>query len=88
MRKNTTFTIEESLSKRLSVVSKKMKRSKSGIVEELIEGILPILEAETPNQMLAKAMKKMAVQIDLTGNLFEDIEKDESIERYKEMKRG
>ena len=88
MRKNTTFTIEESVSKRLSVVSKKMKQSKSSIVEELILEVLPILEAETPNKIMAKAMKKMSEQIDLTANLFDDMEYDKSVEDYKKMKLG
>lgn len=74
MRKNTTFTIEESLSKRLSVVSKRMKQSKSSIVEELIESVLPILEAKSPNKIMAEAMKQMAEQIDLTASLFDDME--------------
>lgn len=88
MRKNTTFTIEESVSKRLSVVSKKMKQSKSSIVEELILEILPILEAETPNKMMSKAMKKMSEQIDLTATLFDDMAHDENIDNYKKDKLG
>ncbi len=88
MKKPTTFTIEEDVNKRLSVVSKKLKQSKSSIVEELIEHILPILEAQTPNKMMAEAMKQMAEQIDTTATLFEKMEHDKSVEEYKEMKRG
>lgn len=83
MRKNTTFTIDENISKRLSIVSKKIKQSKSSIVEELLTEILPILEAETPNKILARSMKKMAETIDLTASLF-----DESLKDCKEIKKG
>ncbi len=88
MKKHVTFTIDEDISQRLSIVSKKLKQSKSSIVEELIEQILPILEAKTPNKMMAEAMKQMAATIDTSATLFEDMAYDKSVEEYKEMKRG
>lgn len=71
MKKITSFSLDEDLLRRLAVVSENHKLSKSSIVEDYLRQILPILEAETPNKMMAKAMKKMAEEIDTTANLFD-----------------
>ena len=83
MQKKVTITIDEDINTRWGKVAKKHKMSKSGIVEEFLSEMLPILEAETPNMMIARSMKKMSTTIDLTASLF-----DQSVEDYKEMKRG
>jgi len=74
MQKKVTITIDESLNDRWSNVAKKHKFTKSRIVEDMLEQLLPILEAKTPNKMMAEAMKSLGAQIDLTGDLFENIE--------------
>lgn len=77
MQKRVTISIDKEVNERWTKVAKRLDLSKSGMVEEFIEQMLPILEAETPNKMMAKAMQKMAVQIDTTATLFDDIENDE-----------
>ena len=67
------ISIDETLNDRWGKVAKKFKMTKSSMIDEYLEEILPILEAETPNRMMAKAMKKMSKDIDLTGDLFEKI---------------
>lgn len=82
MQKRVSITIDENINKRWNAVAKKHNMTKSGMVEEYLEMMLPILEAQTPNKMMAKAMKEMATGIDLTASLF-----DQSVENYKNMKR-
>ncbi len=79
MQKKVTITIDEDINTRWGNVAKKLKMSKSGMVEEFIESILPILEAKTPNKMMAKAMKEMGNTIDLTANLLDGIEENKEI---------
>jgi hypothetical protein len=87
-QKRVTISIDSQINDRWTHVSKRHKITKSGMVEEYLEQILPILEAETPNKMVAKAMKEMGKSINLTATLFDDMKHDQSIEDYKEMKRG
>lgn len=68
------ITIDEDINTRWGKVAKKHKISKSSMVEEFIESVLPILEAETANKMMAKAMKEMGKTINLTSNLFDKVE--------------
>lgn len=72
MKKYVTLSIDEELNERWNKVAKKLKLSKSGMLQEFVEQILPILEEEKPNKMMAKAMKEMGKQIELTGSLFDD----------------
>jgi len=94
MQKRVTISIDENVNKRWTEVAKRLDMSKSGMVEEFILQILPILEEQTPNKMMAKAMKEMAKHIDLTSNLFDTPMYDEraiydqSVEDYKKEKRG
>lgn len=88
MQKRVTITVDENLNTRWNKVAKKHDLSKSGMVEEYLETILTILEAETPNKMMAKAMKKMAEEIDTTATLFDNMKHDESVEKYKQNKKG
>jgi metal-responsive CopG/Arc/MetJ family transcriptional regulator len=71
-QKRIGMSIDAELNERWNKVAKKHKMTKSGMVEEYLETILPILEQETPNKMMAKAMKRMAQEIDTTGDLFEN----------------
>ncbi len=87
-QKKIGMSIDEELNDRWNKVAKKHDLSKSGMVEEYLQQILPILEAQTPNKMMFEAMKQMAEQIDTTATLFDNMEHDKSVEEYKEMKRG
>jgi len=88
MQKRVLVSIKEELIPRWSKVAKKHGITKSSMVEEYLEKILPILEAETPSKIMAKAMKQLSDEIDTTATLFDNMIHDQSIEDYKEMKRG
>lgn len=87
-KKYVTIYIDGELNKRWGAVNKKLNLTKSNMVEEYLEQILPILEQQTPNDMISSAMKEMAKSINATASLFDDAEHDQSVEDYKEMKRG
>ncbi len=83
-QKRIGLSIDAELNERWTKVAKKLKMSKSGMVEEIIRDILPILEQETPKDLLKTALKKTAEQIDLTASLFDD----DKFEVKKNSKRG
>lgn len=72
MKKAVTISIDAEVNERWTKIAKKLELSKSGMVEEFILQILPILEEKTPNKMIASAMKEMAKSIEMTGSLFDD----------------
>ncbi len=88
MIKKVTISLPPEINERWNKVSKKHDVSKSGMVLSYLEQMLPILEQETPNKMMAKAMKKMADEIETTATLFDNMEHDKSVEEYKKMKLG
>jgi antitoxin component of RelBE/YafQ-DinJ toxin-antitoxin module len=67
----TSINIDEELNKRWNDVSKRLDITKSSMVSEFLEEVLPILEKETPNDIMKLALKKTAEQIDLTASLFD-----------------
>ena len=87
MKKTASFSMDSEIVNRLDKVAKKLKQTKSSIIEEMLESLLPVLEQTTPNKMVASAMKEMAKSIDLTADLF-SMEYDKSVEDYKKMKKG
>ena len=70
-QKRIGLSIDEQLNERWTKVAKKLKMTKSGMVEEMISSILPILEKEKPNEVMKAVLKKSAEQIDLTANLLD-----------------
>lgn len=88
MQKRVTISIDENLNELWTKLAKKHDLSKSGMIEEFLGEVLPILNESTPNKMMATVMKKMAQQIDNTATLFDKGEYDSNIEEYKEKKRG
>ena len=70
-QKRIGLSIDEQLNERWTKVAKRLKMTKSGMVEEMISNILPILEKEKPNEVMKAVLKKSAEQIDLTANLFD-----------------
>jgi hypothetical protein len=71
IKKRINISIDPELDERWIRVAKKLKLSKSGMVQEFLEEVLPILEQEKPNLILKSALKKTAEQIDLTATLFD-----------------
>lgn len=94
IRKKILISVPPSLSARWNKVCKKHNLSKSQMIEEYLLGVIPILEEELPNKMIAKAMKKMSEEIDTTATLFDTLSAetasafDDDVENYKKMKRG
>jgi len=94
MKKKVLISIDEEVNERWNKVCKRLELSKSGMVEEFVLQMLPILEQQTPNNMIASAMKEMAKQIDLSASLFdtptydERAIYDESVEDYKNKKKA
>jgi len=74
MQKKVTITINEDINILWGEVAKKHNMSKSGMVEEFLGQVLPILSEKTPSKMMSKAMKEMASQIDSTASLFDSME--------------
>lgn len=70
MQKRVMISIDEEVNERWNKVCKRLKLSKSGMVEDFVIQMLPILDAATPNMMVKNAMKEMAKTIDLTADLF------------------
>lgn len=70
MQKRVTISIDDQLNERWGKTARRLKLSKSGMMEEYLNQILPILETESPNMMIQKAMKEMAKSIDTTADLF------------------
>ena len=70
-KKTVTMTIDPELNERWTKVSKKLKMSKSGMVEDFLREVIPILEQENPKDVMRMALKKTGEQIDLTASLFE-----------------
>jgi len=70
-RKRINLTIDEDINARWAKVAKKHGLTKSGMVDEWLENILPILDEEQPKKVLQHAMKALAKEIDLTASLFE-----------------
>jgi len=70
-RKRINLTIPEELNEQWARVAKKHGLTKSGMVEEWLQNILPILDEEQPKKVLQNAMKALAKEIDTTANLFE-----------------
>jgi len=72
MQKRVTISIDEEVNERWTKVAKKLELSKSGMVEDFVLQILPILEQKEPSKMMQQAFKQMGEQIELTGSLFNE----------------
>ena len=70
-QKRITISIDPELNDRWAKVAKKLKMSKSGMVEDFLREVIPILEQEQPKDIMKMAFKKTAEQIDLTASLFD-----------------
>jgi len=70
-QKRISISIDPELNDRWGKVAKKLKMSKSGMVEDFLREVVPILEQEQPKDIMRMALKKTGEQIDLTASLFE-----------------
>ena len=75
MQKKVTITIDENLNFRWGKVSKKIKLSKSGMVEELLSEIIPILEKDNPRDVMVEALVSLGKGFnDMSDVLKKDVE--------------
>ena len=70
-QKRITLSIDEELNERWANVAKRLKMTKSGMVEDFLKEVIPILEQEQPKDVMKMALKKTGEQISLTASLFE-----------------
>jgi predicted DNA-binding transcriptional regulator len=70
-RKRINLTIPEELNEQWAKVARKHGLTKSGMVEEWLSYVLPVLEEEQPKKVLKHAMKTLAREIDMTASLFD-----------------
>jgi metal-responsive CopG/Arc/MetJ family transcriptional regulator len=71
-QKRVTLSIDEDVLKRFDKVAKRLKLSKSGIVEEFLIDVLPIFEKENPVDMVGSALKKLGEGL---SEVADDLEK-------------
>ncbi|MCI0501862.1 MAG: hypothetical protein L0Y61_09005 [Epsilonproteobacteria bacterium] len=81
MQKVVSISIDEDLNKRWGRVAQKLSMTKSGIVEDFLVQILPILEQKSLNGMVISAMQEFEKAKDLidesTKSLFDDLDSGE-----------
>jgi antitoxin component of RelBE/YafQ-DinJ toxin-antitoxin module len=70
-QRRVTISIDNELNERWTAVSKKLKMTKSGMIEDFLREVVPVLEQEQPKDVMKMALKKTAEQIDMTASLFE-----------------
>ena len=63
--------LDKDLNDRWGKVAKKLRISKSGMIQDFLEQVIPILEKEEPKDIMKMALKKTSEQIDLTASLFD-----------------
>jgi len=70
-QKRIGLSVDTELNDRWTAVAKKLKMTKSGMIEDFLREVVPILEQESPNDVMKMALKKTAEHIDMTSSLFE-----------------
>ena len=70
-KRQVLIRIDEDLNNRWNKVAKKLNMTKSGMVEDFLNEVIPILEQEQPKDIMKMALKKTGEQINLTASLFE-----------------
>lgn len=74
-KKKVLITIDEGLNDRLDALAKKVRRSKSGIVEDMLLELLPIIEHQNPRDMIAEALKLAGKGLQDVGSLLDEKKK-------------
>ena len=71
-KKQVLIRIDEDLNTRWGKLCDRLQISKTGMVEEILEQILPILEKEKPTDMIGSALRQVGMAIQETGSLFDE----------------
>ncbi len=58
MRKRITINVDDQLNERWEKVAKRIGMSKSAMLDDMLEAVLPILEADA-DSMVSRAMKEL-----------------------------
>lgn len=74
-QKRVMISIDEELDARWKKVSKKIKMSKSGMVEDFLNQVLPILEKDEPRDVMAHALQHIGQGLSDVGSLFNEDKK-------------
>jgi len=69
-QKRIMLSIDEDLDKRWKAVSKKIKMSKSAMVADFLNEVVPILEKESPRDVMAHALEHIGKGVSDMGSLF------------------
>ena len=69
-QKRIMLSIDEDLDKRWKAVAKKIKMSKSGMVEDFLNEVVPILENEAPRDVMKHALEHIGKGVSDMGSLF------------------
>lgn len=70
--KRVTISIDDTLNDRWTKVAKRLDMTKSGMVVDFLEQVIPILEKEKPKDMIGSALKEVAKSLDQAGSLFDE----------------
>lgn len=71
-QKRVLISIDEDLDKRWKAVSKKIKMSKSGMVEDFLNEVIPILEHDEPRDVMKHALDHIGKGVSDVGSLFHE----------------
>ena len=73
-RKRINVTVDDQLNERWERVAKRIGMTKSAMLDDMLESVLPILEADAKS-MVAKAMNEIGQTMKELGNYVEDSSK-------------
>ncbi len=71
-KKQVLIRIDEDLNDRWNIVSKKIKMSKTAMIESFLESSLPMLEHDNPTDMVSDLFKEMGKTVEDVGSLFHE----------------
>ncbi len=71
-QKRVMISIDSDLNERWNKVAKKIKMSKSGMIEDFLNEVIPILEHEAPRDVMAHALDHIGKGISDAGSLFHE----------------
>jgi len=71
-QKRVLISIDEDLNDRWNKVSKKIKMSKSSMVEDFLNQVVPILEYDEPRDVMKHALDHIGKGVSDIGSLFHE----------------
>lgn len=71
-KKRVMIYMDEDLDKRWKLVSKKIKMSKSSMLESMLEGMLPTLEKDNANDMVSSMLNQLGDTFKDAGDLIQN----------------